>query len=167
MTKQEITQYLTELGQEILSLGRHAEIAIAGGAAMILLVGNREATRDIDAYLGADPMLVREAAKAVAERHALAEDWINDGVKGFFYSTPPQTVALDVPGLRVYSVTPEYLFVMKVMAGRPSDMEDLHALARVLSLTSPAQGQALVARWIPPRLITNRAALVIEELFAE
>jgi hypothetical protein len=51
MTKPEIVAYLTELGEESQRAGHKAEIAIAGGAAMVLLVGNREATRDIDAYL--------------------------------------------------------------------------------------------------------------------
>lgn len=40
-----------QLGEEIQRAGHKAEIAIAGGAAMVLPVGNREATRDVEVYL--------------------------------------------------------------------------------------------------------------------
>lgn len=165
MTKDEISQYLTELGAVIEDGGRKTEIAIAGGAAMMFLVGNRDATKDIDAYLGSDASAVREAAKTVAARHGLPDDWINDGLKGFFYGTPPQTVALDVPGLTVYSVTPEYLFAMKAMAGRASDVRDLRALIGVLGLKSAAEATTLVERWIPSSQITMKVSLLLGTLF--
>jgi hypothetical protein len=39
-------------------------------------------TRDLDAvFIPSD--VVRQAAAAVAEREGLAEDWLNDAVKGF------------------------------------------------------------------------------------
>lgn len=60
-------RYLTELGRSIAANGRKAEIVIAGGASMVLLVGNREVTKDIDAYSGEDPKVVRAAAAGVAE----------------------------------------------------------------------------------------------------
>ena len=46
------------------------------------------ATRDLDAvFVPTD--LVRQAARAVAEHRGLAEDWLNDAVKGFLPGPDP------------------------------------------------------------------------------
>lgn len=93
VTRSEIETLFQELGAELLSRGVTGEIAIAGGAVMLLLVESREATKDVDAYFGGDARVTSEAAERVAVRHGLPPDWLNDGVKGFFYGTPPSVVA--------------------------------------------------------------------------
>ncbi len=134
---------------------------------MLLVIKSREITKDIDAYLGGDPELVREAARRVAVQEGLPSDWLNDGVKGFFYGVPPQIPLADFPGLRVYSVAPEYMVAMKTLAGRAEDVKDLKALIRFLRLSSAEQVLSLVERYVPRRLLTAKVQYIAEALFDE
>ena len=86
MTREEIEKYLRMLGDELLKRQLTGEIIIVGGAFMLLALQNRETTRDIDAYFVTEPAAIRDAARVVADREGLASDWLNDGVKGFFYT---------------------------------------------------------------------------------
>lgn len=165
MTKAEIEDALQKLGREMQKQNLTADVVLAGGAAMILLLQNREITTDIDAFIRGDTTAVNLAVAKIAEENGLPEAWLNDGVKGFFYGDPPKTVWADYPGLRVYTVTPEYLFAMKAIAGRPRDDEDLKALVTHLGLKSPEEGLAIVERYVPPRLLTVRVKYAVQNLF--
>lgn len=165
VTKQEIQKYLTEVGTLLHKQDLHGEIVLAGGAAMMFLVGSREATKDVDAYLGPPVDQIRHAIREVAHRHSLPMSWLNDGVKGFFYGTPPQTVLLDVPGLTAYAVTPPYLLAMKVAAGRPEDVDDIRALIRALDISGPEALSDLVLQYLPPEVLTVRAKYLMDSMF--
>jgi hypothetical protein len=77
------------------------------------------ATRDLDAVF-VPAGIVRQAATAVAQRRGLAEDWLNDAVKGFlpgpdhdaqrFYSS--DSLIVDV-------ASPRHLLAMKLFAAAP------------------------------------------------
>ena len=97
---------------------------------MLLIIQNRAMTKDIDAYFSGDIESVRKAIKVVAEEQNLPEDWLNDGVKGFFYGTPPQNSFVSFSHLAVFTVAPEYMIAMKAMGGRAQDEEDLKALIK-------------------------------------
>lgn len=72
-----------ELGQKALDKGLLLEIAMYGGAAIMLAYGQRPATRDVDAVFYDNGQSVRRLAAEVARDHGWPEDWLNDGVKGF------------------------------------------------------------------------------------
>ena len=167
MTREEIERYLQLLGQELQKRHLTGEIIVAGGALMLLVVQNRETTKDIDAYFSAEPQAIREAARAVAQQEGLAEDWLNDGIKGFFYQAPPVQRWAEYPGLRVYVVSLEYALAMKAIAGRPEDIDDIRALVQRLQLTSAQEVLAIVQRYVPQRLVPPRAQYLIETLFDE
>jgi hypothetical protein len=70
----------------------------------------------------------------MAEEFGWDENWLNDGVKGWFSSrdADPDVKALfktypaeDQPGLRVYAAKPEYLFAMKCRAMRVGGVEEI------------------------------------------
>jgi predicted nucleotidyltransferase len=166
MDRSEIELYLREVGAELGQQGTTGEIVIVGGAFMTLVLRAREATKDVDAYLvpGSAPA-IREAAEVVAGRHGLAADWLNDAVKGFFATSPDTVVWAEYPGLRVNAVTPDYMFAMKAIAGRPQDADDLRALAKALGIDSVAAALGLVTRHVPERLLTPRVRYLLEELF--
>jgi hypothetical protein len=110
VNKQDIEKYLRMLGQELQQRNITGEILLAGGAVMLLKVQNREVTKDIDAYFNpGQANVIREAARIIADREGLPHDWINDGVKGFFYAQPPTERWAEYPGLRIYIPSLDYL----------------------------------------------------------
>lgn len=165
MNRSQIELYLKELGLELEAQGAHGDIVLAGGAVMLLLIENRDTTKDIDAYINGDVTAVRQAIEKIAQKHNLSNEWLNDGVKKFFYGTPPQEKWAEYPGLRIYTVSPEYLLAMKAVAGRPQDNDDLKALLNFLGITSPEVALNIIERYIPERLLTPHVRYFIEALF--
>jgi hypothetical protein len=70
------------VGEELLTKKCKGKILLLGGAVMILVVGNRNSTRDIDASFEDNPSALREAASHIADREGLPSNWLNDGAKG-------------------------------------------------------------------------------------
>src|SRR5438105_1971733 len=166
MRSEEIAQHLRQVGQYLHADGLTGEIMIVGGAYMTLVLRQREATKDVDAYFGTHAQAIRAAAARVAREQGLPVDWLNDAVKGFLNAQPETTTPwAEFPGLRVYAPDPAYIFAMKALAGRPEDQRDLRALRGVLGLASAACALEIVARYVPARLLTPRVQYVVEELF--
>ena len=135
LDKQQIIDLLAELGDEMQGRGQRAEMFIVGGAAMALAFDARRATRDIDAVF-VPKAAVYEAAQAVAGRHGLAPDWLNDAVKGFLLGEDPdRRTIFESPGLSVTVPSPQYLLAMKVYAARVDrDADDIRILADLCDL---------------------------------
>jgi predicted nucleotidyltransferase len=166
VNRQDIEKYLRMLGQELLQKQVTGEILLAGGAVMLLKVQNREVTKDIDAYFNPEHAeIIREAIKAVADKEGLPFDWINDGVKGFFYTQPPMEQWAEFPGIRIYTPTLDYLLAMKLVAGRPQDIEDIKALAQELHLSGSEEALDIVKKYIPEQLLVPRIEYMIHEIF--
>lgn len=73
MTKEDIEHYLRLLGHELQARNTTGNILLLGGAVMLLEVGNRATTQDIDAsFEGGNAPMIREAVIAVAQREGLA-----------------------------------------------------------------------------------------------
>ena len=166
MNKQDIEKYLRMLGQELLQRQVTGEILLTGGAVMLRKVQNREVTKDIDAYFNPKHAeIIREAIKTIADKEGLPSDWINDGVKGFFYTQPPVEQWAEFPGLRIYTPTLDYLLAMKLVAGRPQDIGDIKALARELDLSKPEEALTIVKKYVPEQLLVPRIEYMIDEIF--
>jgi predicted nucleotidyltransferase len=165
MDVQEIQHNLQLLGAELQQGGMTGEIVLVGGAVMLLVIGNRQTTKDIDAYFATNAQAIRDAAQRVAQREHLSPNWLNDAVKGFFYTQPPMTLWLDYPGLRVYTANPEYILAMKAAAGRPEDVGDIQALAAHLGVTTAQDVLDIVTRFIPASQLPPRTQYLIQSLF--
>lgn len=165
MQRAEIERYLREVGHYLDEQNLTGEILILGGAYMTLVLQQREATRDVDAYFASNAAAIREAAARVARDHGLPADWLNDAVKGFIYVEPEVSIWLECRGLRVYVPPPAYLFALKALAGRPEDLRDLQALRDTLELSSADQALTIVQRYIPQDRLTPRVRYLIEDLF--
>ncbi len=165
MNAQQIAAYLQMLGAELQKRGVTGEIVLVGGAVMLLVIGNRPVTKDVDAYFASHPQEIRDAARAVAVRENLPPDWLNDAVKGFFYSQPPVSLWADYPGLHVYVAASEYVLAMKAVAGRPEDIQDIEALAAYLGLTQAQEVLDIVTRYVPSSQVLPRIQYLIQSLF--
>lgn len=128
LSKDDIFEALTCLSTELSRLGGGShELLITGGAALVLLYGARESTKDVDAVVGVEP--VRIAARNVATQLGLPEDWLNDGAKGFLQGVARGEVVFQTPSLVVRALAPPQLLAMKLGAWRDDlDIEDARLL---------------------------------------
>ena len=165
MRRAEIEDCLRRVGHYLQADGLTGEILIVGGAYMTLVLRQREATKDVDAYFAAHAEAIRTAAARVARERGLPDDWLNDAVKGFLSVQPDATPWAEFPGLRVFAPEPAYVFAMKALAGRPEDVRDLAALRDVLGLGSAAAALDIVKRYLPERLLGPRVQYLVEDLF--
>ncbi len=163
---------LGELAQE---RGIQLEICVYGGSAMLLAFHSRNATKDVDATL--NPRKEgNQLAAIVAKRLGLHEDWLNEDVRKFLGPDPREgrrELDLNIPGLKIFVVTANYLLAMKAIAcrrplpGYRGDQEDLLFLIRKLEIKSVDEIQQRLDRYFPDELITEENRLVLESLIEE
>jgi hypothetical protein len=116
--REDISALLDDLSQELAARGARAELFLVGGAALAVAYDATRATRDLDAVF-IPSEVVRQAATAVAEREGLAEDWLNDAVKGFLPGPDPDAQRFySSDSLIVDVASPRYLLAMKLFAAR-------------------------------------------------
>ena len=123
------------------------------------------ATRDLDAvFIPTD--VVRQAAAAVAERERLAEDWLNDAVKGFLPGPDPDAQRFySSDSLIVDVASPRYLLAMKLFAARAEiDADDIVLLYRKLGFTTVDEGLDLVEHAYPGRPIPAKVKFLLAEI---
>ncbi len=92
MNKEDIVHYLKAIGANLASHNQRAKILLVGGATMLIAVGNREGTKDVDALFKDNSKAIRRAIVEVASQEGLPYDWLNDDAKEFIYSEPPTTL---------------------------------------------------------------------------
>lgn len=155
------------LNAELAREGVRGELFLAGGAVMCLVFRAREATKDIDALLVPATEL-RRAAKRIAEREGLPEDWLNDAVKGFFSQAGRFEIYEELTHLRIFAPHPEYLLAMKCLAMRLGeeyhDREDITALLRILGLHHIKEAEDILGRYYPLDRYPVRSMYVLQEL---
>ena len=166
MNKDDIERYLKLLGEELQTKNAVGTILLLGGAVMLLEVGNRATTQDIDAsFEGSNAPLIRQAIEAVAQREELAQDWLNDAAKGFLYSQPKTVLWKHYPGLDVYIPSLDYLLAMKVVAGRPRDIEDARALIQKLHISDEYTLLSIITKYVPLERIDVRVQYLVADFF--
>lgn len=163
--RDQLLSLFDDLSQELASRGAVAEIFLVGGAAMALAYDSRRATRDVDAVFRPKAE-VFAAAAAVAERHDLSDDWLNDGVKGFLPGDDPSAaLAYESDALRVDVASPRYLLAMKLLAARDEDVDDIVVLYRLCGFTTVDEGLDLIEAAYPGRVIPPKVQFLLEEFF--
>jgi len=165
---------LLDMGEALAAEGVIAEIAVHGGSAILLTIGTRQSTRDVDYALlsGDEPLLVRAAAEA-GKRHGMPEGWFNDAVAIFSSDKPDYALVGDFPperaGLRVFSATPHYLLGMKLMALRSpfetSDLRDVWDLLDHCGIETMDDALGLLARFYPGEKLPPHKALILQDVF--
>jgi len=132
MDKSLLIKALKELDKQVTY---HFKIVVVGGAAMIIHFGATRATRDVDAIVEGDNLReIKNASKIVAEKFQLDDDWLNDSVKGFANILPPDfhkritKLELDLYNLEIYVLGIAEQLIMKIVALREQDLEDIDVL---------------------------------------
>lgn len=168
LTKEKILEYFSELNEELRKVGHRGEIGIVGGTVMSLVYNARAATKAVDGIF--EPTLeIRKAAKAVAARNKLHEDWLNDGAKGFLESRFKRESVVSFSNLNIWAPEPTYMLAMKCMSARwdSSDRDDVLFLLNMLKIPSPAQVFNIIRSYYPKDHIPAKTQFFIEEVFEE
>ncbi len=167
MTKQEIEAYFGRLSEILGTYDVVGEIALFGGAAMVLAYKARVSTKDVDAIFEPKDVVYRAAAEVSRECGA-AEGWLNDAVKGFVSEKGSMLPLFDLPNLRVFVAAPEYLLAMKCMSMRlgkdETDIRDIRFLMRHLDLRTADEVLRIVERFYPQNKIQPKTQFAVEEL---
>lgn len=67
MDRNDIERYLQMVGEDLASEGEYGKILLLGGAVMLLVVGNRNSTRDIDGSFEVGSQAIRNAVSRIAD----------------------------------------------------------------------------------------------------
>lgn len=161
LTAAEIRHAFSALAGELHRAGTRAEIAVAGGAALVLLYGARESTKDVDAITldaSADGA-VRVASKAVAGALGLPSDWLNDAAKGYVHGLALGERLFESETLIVRALAPHQLLAMKLCAWRDDvDIEDARLLLRSLVGDRDVAWSSIEPHLVPGRELKARYA---------
>jgi hypothetical protein len=180
MQAQDIEHYLADLGQALAELGQQPplRLLLVGGAFMLTQLGSRRTTNDIDVVLkDVDDLTasslsgrLKTAARTVATRNQIPVTWINDVIGDFLRDTsrvPPGTLWRIYGPLEVYVPESAYILALKLLAGRPKDLGDIHDLSSQLHIHTRAQAQTIVDRYIPNKQVQqiNNLERTLDSLF--
>ena len=178
LQKEDIEQLLQELGSELEKKFRQpVKIMLIGGAYMILTLHNRETTQDIDIYplnipdsqnADKDTKKFLSAVRAIAKRHGIAKDWLNDVSFNLLGGLSPATMELWVTYgmLEIYRPPADFVLALKLFADREKDEDDIKALLQDLGITTHEQAQEILDRYIETRFQQEyRVYLTLDKWF--
>ena len=171
LEKEEILKNLELVNEELKTLDMQGEILITGGASMCLVFSARSATKDIDAIY--EPKsIINEIAVKIALQKGMPESWLNDSVKGFMNAKAYEKKMLlkTYSNLKLYSVIPEYLLAMKLMASRmesETDKKDIIFLMKHLGIDTNEKANQVIEAAFKAEFILPKTRYVIEECLEE
>jgi hypothetical protein len=140
LSKQDVIDGLTRLGQLAEDEGLALDLLLVGGGVMVLDLSAREATHDIDAValFSTSPATVRRIATRLAADTGWPDGWLNDAAKGFIVGTTMPKLIFEAPGIRVFRPAYSQLLAMKLCAWRDDvDISDATLLLSKMPGTSP------------------------------
>jgi len=176
MKAEDIENYLSQLGQELLKRGIHEPIhlLLIGGAYMLLLTNTARNTDDIDIFwLEEEEGLQRalrplqESVIAVAEANQIDPNWLNYMTQLLMYDlviVPEGNLWKAFGPLHIYAPPQEYILALKIFAGRDKDIEDCKILLRQVKIGTRQQAQNLLDRYILPDARQNNTETIARSL---
>ncbi len=169
LSKNDISQLLELLNDELANRDVKGELFLVGGAVMCLVFEARESTRDLDGFFQ-PARVIRAAAKRVADAAGYPEDWLNDAVKAYLSGKGDFNLYLERSNLRVSTASPEYLLAMKCLAMRLGeefhDEEDVRFLLRYLNLENYPAAIEIVTRYYPLESLPQKTLYALEEILS-
>ncbi len=167
MLRDEIIKYLNVLNEKLRQKDVKGEICLYGGSVMCLVFDARPSTKDVDAVFQ-PAETIRRIAKEIADEYELANEWLNDGVKGFLVDHPKK-VFLNLSNLIVMVADAEYMLAMKSLSARidGTDSKDIEFLIKNLKIQSAAEVFKIMEKYYPRRTIKPATQFFLEEIFDE
>src|SRR5260221_6074327 len=162
MQSQEIEQYLAELGAALQSQGikKPIRMLLIGGAYMMLLANAPRTTDDIDVFWveeGEDfqkaRIAMRDSVQAIGSKYTLPPNWFNNLTQMLIYdkiSMPRGTLWKQYGPLHVYVPPTEFMFALKILAGREKDLADCRLLLPQTRIRTRRHGQKVIDRHMLP-----------------
>jgi hypothetical protein len=158
----EIDRLLQDLGNELTLLGfTSVRVMVIGGAYMLLKIGNRATTQDVDVFplnfaSSANPdkntKSILKAIGSVAKRNSLKRDWFNDAAFGIIgeLQPPEQQLALwkTYGALEIYMPPAEFILAVKIFGYRDRDYNDVVALIQQLGVQTRERAQHIIDAYI-------------------
>ena len=176
MQAHEIQRYLAELGAALQSQGitKPVRLLLIGGAYMMLLANAPRTTDDVDMFWieeGEDFQKARQALRdgvqAIASKYALPPNWFNYLTQMLIYDkiTMPRGKLWRRYGpLHVYAPPKEYMFALKILAGRDKDIADCRILLPQTYIRNRKQAQRALDRYLLPGAQQDEAATIQSSL---
>ena len=171
MDKVELEKALTRLGQILRERRVAGEVAVFGGAAIVLGFDFRDATQDVDAMITQGHGQVVKAQQEVGAELGLPPNWLNEQGTSYLSQYNDFEIFKTYPsegqfGLRVLMATPQYLLAMKLLSFRAygHDVHDIIQLARRLGCTTSENLLDLVKHYYPDEQVLPEMTLQIQSI---
>ncbi|MFC9691932.1 DUF6036 family nucleotidyltransferase [Kribbella sp. NPDC056951] len=129
MGKDDIVNHLSEVSDELAERDAVCTMVIVGGS-YLALVDLRESTADVDSLTRLSDEM-KSAVRRVADRHGLRPNWLNDSAAMFAPAglrADDCEVRFQTSHLTVLAPPPDLVFLMKLLAARAPDHDDMVAL---------------------------------------
>jgi len=146
------------------------EIAVFGGAAIVLGFEFRDATQDIDAMIIQGHGQVMRAQQEVGAELGLPPNWLNEQATSYLSAHNDFDLFKTYPsegqfGLRVLMAIPQYLLAMKLLALRLyHDVQDIVQLARRLNRTTVEDLLDALKHYYPDEQVSPEKLLAIRDI---
>ena len=132
---------------------------------MCLVYSARESTFDVDGLFKPSKEL-RAYAAEIGLEFGIAEDWLNDGVKGFFSATGIFQSFLELSHLKIYTASPEYLLAMRI-GEEFQDVADIRYLIRYLNLVFYKEVCKIIVQYYPLDKYPQKTLYALQEIMEE
>jgi len=156
--KEEIIHYLMLLGEELEELGVRSPVRILmiGGAYMVTQFESRADTKDVDVLVHLDRysseyQTFRDAIRFVASDVQENLKWLSVNIGDFMQEigkVPRGQLWLEHGRLKVYVPDAHYVLVLKILAARDKDLDDLQFLFRHVRITKRKQAERLLKKYV-------------------
>jgi hypothetical protein len=171
MDKLVLDKALTRLGQLLRERRVAGEIAVFGGAAIVLGFDFRDTTQDVGAMITQGHGQVVKAQEEVGAELGLPPNWLNEQGTSYLSKQNDFELFKTYPsegqfGLRVLTATPQYLLAMKLLSLRSHghDIQDIVQLSRRLRCTTAEDLLQLVKHYYPDEQVHPEKTLEIRSI---
>lgn len=171
MDKPILERAFTRLGQLLRERRVAGEIAVFGGAAIVLGFDFRTATEDVDAVINQGHGQVIKAQEEVGAEMGLPPNWLNEQGTTYLSKHHDFNLFRTYPsegrfGLRVLLAAPQYVLAMKVLSlrGFGHDVNDVVQLAKRLGYTTTERLVQLVGHYYPDEQVPPEKIMRIHDI---